>query len=101
MQLPRLKSLYDTYKAKGLKVIYFNDDDDVIRWQNHVSKNKLTWINVSEKVKPSVSKIQKSFGVLAVPTCLVIDKTGTIVYNSDQSDTGIERIESYIKKVLL
>ena len=101
VQLPRLKSLYDTYKAKGLKVIYFNDDDDVIRWQNHVSKNKLTWINVSEKVKPNVSKIQKSFGVLAVPTCLVIDKTGTIVYNSDQSDTGIERIESYIKKVLL
>ncbi|WP_316811471.1 TlpA disulfide reductase family protein [Pedobacter heparinus] len=30
-QLPMLKQLYETYKQKGLKVIYFNDDDNVIR----------------------------------------------------------------------
>ena len=100
LQLPKLKSLYDTYKEKGLKVIYFNDDDDITLWKKHVSKNKLTWINVSEKLKPSISKIPKSFGVYAIPTCLVINKNGIIVYNSDQSDTDINHIESYIKKVL-
>jgi len=99
-QLPKLKKLYQIYKQKGLKVIYFNDDDNVVRWKEHVSKNKLTWINVSEKLKPSVSKISKSFGVYAIPTCLVVDKRGMIVYNSDESDTGISRIESYIKKVI-
>ncbi|NRF40703.1 TlpA disulfide reductase family protein [Pedobacter foliorum] len=99
-QLPKLKKLYQTYKGKGLKVVYFNDDDNVVRWKEHVSKNKLTWINVSEKLKPSLSKISKSFGVYAIPTCLVVDKKGMIVYNSDESDTGISRIESYIKKVV-
>lgn len=100
LQLPKLKSLYDTYKEKGLKVVYFNDDDDIALWREHVSKNKLTWINVSEKLKPNISKIPKSFGVYAIPTCLVIDKKGTIVYNSDQTDPDINHIESYIKKVL-
>ena len=100
LQLPKLKKLYQIYKQKGLKVIYFNDDDNVIRWQEHVSKNKLTWINVSEKLKPSVSKIPKSFGVYAIPTCLIVNKKGIIVYNSDQSDPDINHIENYIKKVI-
>lgn len=99
-ELPTLKMLYDKYKQKGLKVIYFNDDDDVIRWKKHVAKNKLTWINVSEKLKPRLSKIPRSFGVYSIPTCLVIDKRGTIVYNSDESDPGISKIERYIKKVV-
>lgn len=100
LQLPKLKSLYDTYKGDGLKVVYFNDDADVTRWKEHVSKNDLTWINVSEKLKPSISKIPKSFGVYSIPTCLVINKEGKIVYNSDQSDPGIEKIDSYIKEVI-
>lgn len=91
--------LYAKYKQQGLKVVYFNNDDDVTRWKNHVSSNQLTWINVSEKLKPNVSKIQKSFGVYAVPSCILVDKQGIIAYNSDESDTGIERIESYIRKV--
>lgn len=100
LQLPGFKKLYDAYKGKGLKVIYFNDDDDRIRWQNHVSKNKLTWINVSENLSPSVSKIPKSFGVYSIPACFVVDKKGVIIYNSDETDRGLEHIESYIKKAI-
>lgn len=98
-ELPKLKKLYQTYKQKGLKVIYFNDDDNITRWKEHVTKNNLTWINVSEGLKPSKSKIPKSFGVYSIPTCLIIDKKGLIVYNSDETDTGIYHIESFIKKV--
>lgn len=96
-QLPRLKNLYNLYKDKGLKVVYFNNDDDVKRWKEHVLNNKLTWINVSERLKPSMSKIQRSFGVYSIPTCLLINREGIIVYNSDINDTGIDQIESYIK----
>ncbi|MBB5441214.1 hypothetical protein HDC92_004921 [Pedobacter sp. AK017] len=95
-----LKQLYETYKQKGLKVIYFNDDDNVIRWKEHVSKNKLTWINVSERLKPAKSKIPRSFGVYSIPTCLVVNKKGTIIYNSDQSDPGLNHIENFIRKAI-
>lgn len=100
VQLPRLKKLYELYHPKGLQVIYFNDDDDVKRWKKHISENKLTWINVSERVKPSVSKIQKSFGIHSVPSCLIINRDGIIVYNSDENDIGLDNIEKHIKQVI-
>lgn len=100
LQLPGLKTLYEKYRGNGLKVIYFNDDDNVARWKDHVAKNKLTWINVSEQLKPNISKIAKSFGVYAIPTCLVVDKLGKIVYNSDEADVEIKDIERYLKKVV-
>lgn len=99
-QLPKLKKLYDEYKEKGLKVVYFNNDDNVVRWKEHVKKNKLDWINVSERQSPRLSKIQKSFGVYAIPTCLVVNKQGKIVYNSDEDDTSITHLDEYLKKVL-
>ena len=95
-----LKALYQKYKGKGLKVIYFNNDDDVERWKKHVLVNKLDWINVSERLKPAMSKIQRSFGVYAVPTCLLVDKKGIIVYNSDQNDAALKQLESHIKKTI-
>jgi thiol-disulfide isomerase/thioredoxin len=95
-QLPKLKKLYQSYSKNGLKVIYFNDDNNVVRWKEHVLKNNLTWINVSERLKPSVSKIPKSFGVYSIPTCLVVNKNGIIIYNSDETDPSIEKLESFI-----
>jgi len=100
LQLPKLKEMYRKYKSKGLKVIYFNNDDDVVRWKKHVQSNKLDWINVSERLKPAVSKIQRSFGVYAVPTCLLVNKAGTIVYNSDEMDTELDQLESYLRKTI-
>jgi len=101
LQLPKLKEIYQDYKDKGLKVIYFNNDADVQRWKKHVATNNLTWVNVSERMKPAVSKIQKSFGVFAIPTCLLVNKDGMIVYNSDQMDTGLDQLDAYVKKVFL
>ena len=99
-QLPLLKSLYEKHKGSGLKVVYFNNDDDVLRWKNHVEKNKLTWINVSEKLKFSNSKIPKSFGVYAVPTCILVNAKGIITYNSDQEDVGLDKLEAAIKQTI-
>ncbi|MBC8986632.1 TlpA family protein disulfide reductase [Pedobacter sp. N36a] len=99
LQLPKLKYLYNTYKNKGLKVVYFNVDDDVLRWRKHISSNKLTWINVSERLKPGKSKITKAFGVGAYPTSLLIDKTGKIIYNSDETDPGMGELEAKIKEL--
>lgn len=78
-------------------MVYFNNDDDVVRWKGHVKKNGLTWINVSERLKFSDSKIPKSFGIYAVPTCILIDAKGKITYNSDQEDTGLDKLEAAIK----
>jgi thiol-disulfide isomerase/thioredoxin len=99
-QLPHIKALYDKYSTSGLKVVYFNNDDDVPRWKEHVKKNGLTWINVSERLKFQDSKIPKSFGIYAVPSCILVDAKGKITYNSDQEDTGLDKLETAIKKTI-
>lgn len=98
-QLPKLKKVYDTYKAKGLKVIYFNDDDNLVKWKEHIKNFNLDWINVSERLKAGKGKISKSFGVYAIPTYLIINKDGFIVYNSDENDINLEKFEKFIKSL--
>ncbi|UKT64974.1 TlpA family protein disulfide reductase [Pedobacter mucosus] len=97
---PLIKTLYDKYKERGLKVVYFNNDDDEVRWKSHVEKNQLTWINVSEKQKFLESKIPKSFGIYAVPTCILVNANGKVTYNSDQEDTGLDKLEVAIINVI-
>ncbi|RZK82299.1 MAG: TlpA family protein disulfide reductase [Pedobacter sp.] len=86
-RIPKLVELYDRHKAQGLKIVYFNNDGDSERWKNHVEKNNISnWINVSEGLSSSQSKIQKSFGIYAIPTFLLVNKEGIIVYNSSKEE---------------
>jgi len=99
-QLPHLKALYDKYKTSGLKVVYLNNDDNIAKWKAHVKKNGLTWINVSERVKFQDSRIPRSLGIYAVPTCILVNAEGKITYNSDQGDTGLDKLDAAIKKTI-
>jgi peroxiredoxin len=91
-QLPALKELYEKYKAKGLKIVYFNEDDDVSRWKTHVQKNNLTWINVSERVKSNDTKIGLKFNVYAIPSYFVVNKQGIVTYNSVETSPDIDAL---------
>ena len=82
-ELPSLKNIYKKYSSKGLKVVYFNEDDDVEKWKRHINENNLAaWINVSEKKIARETTIGKRFGVYAVPAYFLIDKNANIQYNS-------------------
>ena len=96
-ELPHLKRIYGNYKDKGLKVVYFNDDNNFEKWKAHVAKNQLDWINVSEGLSASERKITKSFGIYGIPACILVGKDGTILYNSDQEDIGLHQLEAHIK----
>lgn len=98
-QLPMLQRIYNTYKDKGLKVIYFNDDDDLAKWKAEISSKKLDWINVSEGVKAGKSKIPHLFGVYSIPVYLIINAENKIIYNSNEEDRGLEKFELSIKNL--
>ena len=100
LQLPKLMQLYQEYRSRGLKVIYFNIDDNVTKWKEHVVTNDLQWINVSERLKPSESKIQKLFGVYSIPSSFIINKDGKIIYNSDDTDTGIDHMQEFLRRLM-
>lgn len=77
-----LVKLYSEFKDKGFEVVYFNQDENVIRWFKEIKKKNLNWINVSERVKSSESLIAKKFNIKALPEYFLINKNGRIIYNS-------------------
>lgn len=96
--LPMLKSLYHKYKDKGLEVIYVNQDDNHEEWSKFVKAQNVTWTSVSgKKDKNSVSA---NLNVEYIPNYFIVDKTGTIIYNSDQMDPYLNKLEDYIKRSL-
>lgn len=98
---PKLKLLFDNYKSKGLEVVYFNFDGDDKKWKEHISKNNFNWINVSDGLKPDFSPISKQFNVRGIPHYLVVDRKGTIIYNSNvPMDSNFLMLEKNVIKAI-
>jgi thiol-disulfide isomerase/thioredoxin len=97
----KLKSLYAKYHSKGLEVVYFNLDDNVSKWKEHIKRDKLNWINVSECTKWANSKIAPKFYVQGIPLYIVVDKKGSIIYNRDEiKDSDYNDLEKYVQKAI-
>lgn len=94
----QLIKLYNEYKENKFKVVYFNLDDDVGRWQKEIGEIGLDWIFVSEKVKFEDSEIAKSFNVFSIPSYFLIGKDGIIKYSSNElKDMNFTQLETFIK----
>jgi thiol-disulfide isomerase/thioredoxin len=81
--LPFVVKLYNKYKSKGLKVVYFNLDDNRGKWSKEIKDYKLKWINVSDGVKWVQSTIAKNFNILGIPVYILVDRKNKIVFNSN------------------
>lgn len=100
-RIPFLLEKYNKYKPKGLEVVYVNLDDKKEKWKKQISTNNSKWINVSENLTWKESKIAKLFDVTSLPFYLIIDKTGTIIYNEKElKDIDLKAIENYITTAL-
>lgn len=97
--LPIVKNLYNKYHQKGLKVIEFNIDDDVKKWQNYILKEDLSWINVSEQTKWVNSHIVKTFDIESIPTYLLVDQNDRIIYNSKHDENRLKNLQRELNKL--
>jgi thiol-disulfide isomerase/thioredoxin len=104
---PHVKELYSLYKAKGLEVIGVSDDDkDTTAWEKAVAKDGTgIWRNVLrgldwEKVRKNEKNendISQKFGVVSLPTKILIDPNGVII---GRYDKGTEEEEAVMDKKL-
>jgi thiol-disulfide isomerase/thioredoxin len=98
---PMLKALHQKYKDKGFEIISVNLDDDSLTWKKQIELYALNWINVSELKKWEESKMAKSFNIRYVPTYMIIDKNGKIIYHTFQLLDGNHKLlETYVKKAV-
>jgi thiol-disulfide isomerase/thioredoxin len=76
--MPRLRSIYDDYKSRGLEVIAISLDDEPLVWQHYIKDLELDWINVREPYSPD-HHIYKAFDVHETPRMFLLSRDLTIL----------------------
>lgn len=98
---PKLKKIYEKYKNEGFEIVSVNLDANKNLWQQQIVQYKQSWINVSELKEWSNSDIAHLFNITAIPFYLLINKEGTIMYNSfELHDFDCKQLEKYIQAEL-
>jgi thiol-disulfide isomerase/thioredoxin len=87
--LPRLSSLYERYHGRGLEVIGVNLDNDRRELDAFLAKNPIAWPQVFEP-GGTESRLAVEYGIISVPTMLLIDAEGKVVNRSVRNSLEIE-----------
>jgi len=91
---PQNALLYNKYKPKGFEILGISLDNDRQKWIEAIEKDKLTWTQVSELKRWDTDAV-KLFGIMAIPTIILIDDKGIIVaYNPSH-----ERLEEILEEI--
>jgi thiol-disulfide isomerase/thioredoxin len=92
---PRLRRLYQQYQGKGLEIVSVSVDADGAKWRKAVTQDQLPWTQVSD-LKGWESPAAQLYGVLAVPTSILISPTGQVLAHNLRG----EALEKRLAKLL-
>lgn len=93
-EIPYLNKLYDKYSKSGFEMIGISIDNDRSAWKKDIIKSKIgRWkhmIALDDNVKTRGKQVSDRFAIGAIPTVLLIDKAGVIVYRNEGSGKAEE-----------
>jgi thiol-disulfide isomerase/thioredoxin len=75
---PGIVKLYKKYKDQGFEVYAVSLDESKKKWINAIKRDKLTYTQVID-MNVWDSNVAINYGIEAIPTNFLIDKTGKIV----------------------
>ncbi len=75
---PGIVKLYKKYKDQGFEVYAVSLDESKKKWINAIKRDKLTYTQVID-MNVWDSNVAINYGIEAIPTSFLIDKTGKIV----------------------
>lgn len=77
-ELPNVKRAYEKYKNKGFEILGVSLDKDRNAWLEAISKEGLTWPQVSD-LKFWQSEACQIYAVQSIPYTVLVDKEGKII----------------------
>ena len=77
-ELPNVKRAYEKYKNKGFEILGVSLDKDRDAWIEAISKEGLTWPQVSD-LKFWQSEAVQVYAIQSIPYTVLIDKEGKII----------------------
>lgn len=92
---PYLVSVHNDFKDKGLDILGVSFDKDREAWMKAIHDDKLNWTHVSELTgwKSSAGKL---YGILSIPSNLLIDPEGTIIARNLKGEDLKTKISSLL-----
>jgi len=90
--IPHLKAVYEQYHPVGkLEIVGISCDRDSAQWQAVVTSEQLAWPQLVDKSGAEDGPYSK-YGVVSIPTTLLIDAEGVIVMRNPSAD----ELESFL-----
>lgn len=93
---PSVVALYAELHGKGLNIISVSLDNDADKWKAAISKDKLSWTQVSN-LKEMQDPIALQYGVTQIPTTILVDSNGKVVardlFGEDLKEKILELLE--------
>ncbi|MGN6416505.1 MAG: TlpA family protein disulfide reductase [Pseudobacter sp.] len=85
--IPKVKALYDAYKAQGFDVLSISIDTDRKAWVKAMEDEKMPW---GQTLSPEKNKTMDTFLFSGIPTLYLIDRDGKIVKSYTGYSTDLE-----------
>jgi peroxiredoxin len=93
---PNMVALYNQYHAKGLNIIGVSLDEDAAKWKDAISKDKLTWVHISN-LKDFNDPIAVMYDIKMIPSTFVLDASGNIVAKDLRGDALKAKVAELLK----
>ena len=92
---PIVKELYETYKAKGFKVLGVSIDTNQQAWEKKIEDKQMNWDNV---LAPGGGKeISQVYQFSAIPYFVLVDPEGNIIVAYQSIKEAAAKVESVFK----
>ncbi len=89
---PNVVAAYEKFKEKNFTILGVSLDKDKDKWQEAVTKDKLSWNHVSD-LQGWESTVAALYGVQSIPANFLIDPSGKIIA-ADLRGSDLERVLS-------
>lgn len=93
-QIPDITELRKQFSTDVLKIVSISIDRDSTSFINSVKEHKMDWINSLDRG----SLLSDSLGISSVPTLLLLNRHGKIVYYKNGGKLDVDRIRAIIRE---
>jgi thiol-disulfide isomerase/thioredoxin len=89
--IPHLNEIYSKYKDQGLQIVGITDEDEatVKKFQKQIPMDYNVAINTP-------GAIYEQFGILAIPTAFLVNKSGKVVWTGHPMELSETQIQSVL-----
>ncbi|AIM37975.1 hypothetical protein KO02_15735 [Sphingobacterium sp. ML3W] len=92
-QIPDIKALRNQFSTDELKIVSISIDKDSTSFLNSIKEHRMDWVHSLDRS----SSLSDSLGISSIPTLLLVDQNGKIVYYKNGGKLDMDRIRAIVR----